>query len=226
MNLSEKEQDELVERQIEEALLEDELGQEEENDSEEKEEHGTKRWKILLEWGIYIAILVIGVFVVPRYVMQRCVVSGSSMENTLYNGESLLISKVSYTFGTPDRFDIIIFYPNGKNGRSNKSGNFSVGDEFYVKRIIGLPGETVQIKDSKIYINGEVLEENFGKDTYIEEGGIAEEPIVVGENEYFVLGDNRNVSHDSRFIGTVNLKDIEAKVILRIWPLKKFGVVH
>lgn len=223
MNLSEKEQDELVEKQIEEALLEDELQQEEEDSPEEKEEQGTKRWKILLEWGIYIFILVVGVFVIPKYVMQRCIVSGTSMENTLYNGESLLISKVSYVFGEPKRFDIIIFYPNGKNNAG--SGNFSSEDEFYVKRVIGLPGETVQIKDSHIYINGEILDENYGKDPLIEDGGIAEEPVTVGENEYFVLGDNRNVSYDSRFIGMVKKEDIGAKVILRIWPLKKFGVV-
>lgn len=223
MNLSEKEQDELVEKQIEEALLEDELQQEEEDSPEEKEEQGTKRWKILLEWGIYIFILVVGVFVIPKYVMQRCIVSGTSMENTLYNGESLLISKVSYVFGEPKRFDIIIFYPNGKNNAG--SGNFSSEDEFYVKRVIGLPGETVQIKDSHIYINGEILDENYGKDPNIEDGGIAEEPVTVGENEYFVLGDNRNVSYDSRFIGMVKKEDIGAKVILRIWPLKKFGVV-
>lgn len=225
MDLTEKEQDELVERQIEEALLEDELSQEEEDSENSSENYGTKRLKIFLEWGIYIMILVTGVFVIPRYVMQRCIVSGSSMENTLYNGESLLISKVSYVFGEPDRYDIIIFYPNGKHNRDSGNTEFSEGDEFYVKRVIGLPGETVQIKDTHIYINGELLEEDFGKEPFISDGGIAEEPVTVGEKEYFVLGDNRNESHDSRFIGMVKLEDIEAKVILRIWPLKKFGTV-
>lgn len=225
MDLTEKEQDELVERQIEEALLEDELSQEEEDSENSSENFGTRRFKVLLEWGIYIMILVTGVFVIPRYVMQRCIVSGSSMENTLYNGESLLISKVSYVFGEPDRYDIIIFYPNGKHGRNNGNNEYSDGDEFYVKRVIGLPGETVQIKDAHIYINGELLEEDYGKEPFISDGGIAEEPVTVGEKEYFVLGDNRNESHDSRFIGMVKLEDIEAKVVLRIWPLKKFGTV-
>ena len=223
MSLSEMDQDELVEKQIEEALLEDELQQEEEDDLEEREEQGTKRWKILLEWGIYISILIIGIFIIPKYVMQRCIISGTSMENTLQNGESVLVSKLSYVFDEPDRFDIIIFYPNGKN--NSKSDDYSSEDEYYVKRVIGLPGETVQIKDTRIYINGELLEESFGKDPYIEDGGMAEEPVTVGENEYFVLGDNRNVSYDSRFIGMVKKEDIGAKVVLRIWPLKKFGVV-
>lgn len=225
MGLNEKEQDEVVERQIEEALLEDELAGRGDSKAEEKEEQKPAKWKILLEWGIYVAIVVIGIFVVPRYIMQRTVVSGDSMENTLYEGQSLLVSKISYAFDDPDRFDIIIFYPHGKAGEDEDE--YYTEDEFFVKRVIGLPGETVQIKDSKIYINGELLEENYGKDSDIAFAGIAEEPVTVGEDEYFVLGDNREVSYDSRYeeIGMIKRKNIEAKVMLRIWPLKDFGTI-
>lgn len=225
MSLNEKEQDEVVERQIEEALLEDELAGRGDSKAEEKEEQKPAKWKILLEWGIYVAIVVIGIFVVPRYIMQRTVVSGDSMENTLYEGQSLLVSKISYAFDDPDRFDIIIFYPHGKAGEDEDE--YYTEDEFFVKRVIGLPGETVQIKDSKIYINGELLEENYGKDSDIAFAGIAEEPVTVGEDEYFVLGDNREVSYDSRYeeIGMIKRKNIEAKVMLRIWPLKDFGTI-
>lgn len=225
MSLNEKEQDEVVERQIEEALLEDELAGRGDSKAEEKEEQKPGKWKILLEWGIYVAIVVIGIFVVPRYIMQRTVVSGDSMENTLYEGQSLLVSKISYAFDDPDRFDIIIFYPHGKAGEDEDE--YYTEDEFFVKRVIGLPGETVQIKDSKIYINGELLEENYGKDSDIAFAGIAEEPVTVGEDEYFVLGDNREVSYDSRYeeIGMIKRKNIEAKVMLRIWPLKDFGTI-
>lgn len=225
MSLNEKEQDEVVERQIEEALLEDELAKSGDSKAEEKEEQKPAKWKILLEWGIYVAIVVIGIFVVPRYIMQRTVVSGDSMENTLYEGQSLLVSKISYAFDDPDRFDIIIFYPHGKAGEDEDE--YYTEDEFFVKRVIGLPGETVQIKDSKIYINGELLEENYGKDSDIAFAGIAEEPVTVGEDEYFVLGDNREVSYDSRYeeIGMIKRKNIEAKVMLRIWPLKDFGTI-
>lgn len=219
MSLKEKEQEELEEKQLEEALLEDELEEEAETSDEPR-----ARWKIFLEWGIYIAIIVIGVFVVPRYVMQRTIVSGDSMMNTLQDGESLLVSKISYALGDPERFDIIIFYPHGKEADSGE--NVGDIDEYYVKRVIGLPGETIQIIDSEIFINGEKLEENFGKDP-IDFVGIAKEPVTLGEDEYFVLGDNREVSYDSRYsdIGPVDRENIAAKVVLRIWPLSEFGTV-
>lgn len=222
MSLSRLEQEELEERQIEDAILEEEFKEDHDDQSQEAEKR--KPWKIILEWAIYITIVVVGVFLVPRYVMQRTIVSGDSMETTLSDGESLLVSKISYEIGDPDRFDIIIFYPHGKSGAD---GN-GVGDadEFYVKRVIGLPGETIQIIGNDIMINGEKLEEHYGKDP-IDFVGIAREPITLGEDEYFVLGDNREVSYDSRYeeIGPIKRKNIEAKVILRIWPLSEFGTV-
>lgn len=220
MGRSELDQEELEERQSESALLEEEFREE----TSDETSGGRKRWKLLLEWAIYITIVVVGIFVVPRYVMQRTIVSGDSMENTLYDGESLLVSKISYELGDPERFDVIIFYPHGKDG----TDGYGIGDadEFYVKRVIGLPGETVQIVGEDILINGKKLEENYGKDP-IDFVGIAREPVTLGKDEYFVLGDNREVSYDSRYeeIGPIKRKNIEAKVVLRIWPLSEFGTI-
>ena len=110
----------------------------------------------------------------------------------------------------------MVFYPQGDD----------TGD-YYVKRIIGLPGETVQILDGAIYINGEKLDENYGKNSLVK-AGIAAEPLQLGDDEYFVLGDNRLVSKDSRYssVGLVKRKYIEGKVWLRIWPLEEFGKVE
>lgn len=163
----------------------------------------------------YAVLIFVCIYILPNFVLQRTIVDGASMENTLHNGEQLYVEKLSYRFDALDRFDIIVFYPYGREN-----------EEYYVKRIIGLPGETVQIIGSDIYINGEYLNENYGKDP-IRDPGRAVEPITLGENEYFVLGDNRNISKDSRYeeVGNVKKENIGGRVIFRIKPLNKFGTV-
>lgn len=211
-------------------------------DTPEKEESLRKVIiRNVLEIAIYIVILICCVYFIPRYVIQRTIVSGSSMEDNLQNGDNLLVSKISYRFHEPERFDIVMFYPHGKtqddgfkNYLKNLFGGFKKNkeenqqkDDYYVKRVIGLPGETVQIKGSDIYINDEILEENYGK-MAITNAGIASEPIVLGEDEYFVLGDNREVSKDSRDdeVGPAKRKNIAGKAVCRIWPFSSFGSVN
>lgn len=162
------------------------------------------------------AALVFGItFLIITFVGQRTKVSGNSMYDTLENGDNLILEKLSYRFHEPERFDIVVFrYTHKKN-------------TFYIKRVIGLPGETVQIVDSKIYINGEILEENYGYEP-IQDAKRASEPITLGEDEYFVLGDNRNDSSDSRdpAVGNVTRSQIIGKAWLRIWPLNKIGLIN
>lgn len=174
-----------------------------------------KKKNMWLEISVYILLLFVCGFIIPQFVLQRTIIDGSSMESNLYNGENVLVDKVSKHFKDFERFDIIVFYPYGKGT-----------EEYYIKRVIGLPGEEIQIIDSSIYINGEKLSEDYGKDP-MATGGIAEEPILLGEDEYFVLGDNRIVSQDSRSeaVGPVSKDKIAGKVILRIWPFSKFGSV-
>lgn len=174
---------------------------------------GKKLRNSIIELCVYVAIIIVCVAFVPKYVLQRTIVDGKSMMNTLKNGENLLVEKVSYHFTDPGRFDVIVFYPHGRDS-----------SDYYIKRVIGLPGETVQIKGEDIYINDEKLEENFGKDP-IMDPGIAEKPIKLGDDEFFVLGDNRTVSEDSRYeeVGPVKRENIEGRAILRIYPLSEFG---
>ncbi len=190
------------------------LAQEEETDkaSEEKNSKGS----FIRELIIYAVIIVLCVTVVPRYVIQRTQVDGGSMKNTLHNKESLLVEKVTYHFKDPDRFDIVTFYPQGRDH-----------EEYYIKRIIGLPGETIQITGNTIYINGEVLKENYGREP-MDSGGIAEEPVKLGDDEFFVLGDNRNESVDSRDgegVGVVKKENIDGHAFLRVYPFSKFGTI-
>ena len=137
------------------------------------------------------------------------------MENTLHNGDNLIVDKLSYRFHDPERFDIIVF-------------PFQFQDNtYYIKRIIGLPGETVQIIDGSVYINNEKLDDDVYGAAAINEAGIAENPLVLGENQYFVMGDNRNMSTDSRnsYVGLVNKNDIIGEAWLCTWPLNHFGGV-
>lgn len=176
----------------------------------------SSRASFIREMLIYVVIIFLCVTVVPRYVIQRTQVDGRSMMNTLKNEESLLVEKVTYHFKDPDRFDIITFYPKGRDH-----------EEYYIKRVIGLPGETIQITGNTIYINGKVLKESYGREP-MQSGGIAEEPIKLGKDEFFVLGDNRNESVDSRDgeeVGIVKKKNIDGHAVLRIYPFSKFGTI-
>ena len=174
-----------------------------------------KIFRELLGWIVYILIIVGLTYLIITFVGQRTMVSGSSMETTLSNGDQLIVDKISYRFTEPKRYDIVVFpYQYEEN-------------TYYIKRIIGLPGETVQIADGYVYIDGERLDEHYGN-AVMEEAGLAEEPIELGEDEYFVLGDNRNNSQDSRAanVGVIHRRDILGRAWLRIWPLDKFGMIR
>ncbi len=175
-----------------------------------------KTLSVLSDVIIYLLIIYICIYLIPNYVIQRTIVDGPSMEDTLHNGEHLMVEKISYRLEQLKRFDIIVFYPHGRES-----------EEYYVKRIIGLPGETVQIIESNIYINGNILEENYGTEP-ITYAGLAENPLTLGEDEYFVMGDNRKLSLDSRYeeVGVVSKENIGGRALLRIWPLNKFGLMN
>ena len=175
-----------------------------------------KAFRELLGWLAYIVIVIGATYLIVTYVGQRTKVSGDSMEATLHNEDNLIVDKISYRFREPKRYEIIVFpYKYQEN-------------TYYIKRIIGLPGETVQIVDGYVYINGRKLGETYGLEV-IESTkyGIAEEPIILGDDEYFVLGDNRNHSSDSRdpSVGILKREDLMGRAWVRIWPLDSIGVI-
>ena len=163
----------------------------------------------------YLAVIFALTFLFITFVAQRTEVSGSSMEPTLQDGDSLVVDKVSYRFSDPSRYDIVIFpYQYGNN-------------QYFIKRVIGLPGETVRIDENgNIYINGSKLSEGYGAEV-ISDPGRAFEGVTLGEDEYFVMGDNRNHSMDSRDIsvGNIHKKKILGKAFIRVYPFSKFGGV-
>lgn len=174
-----------------------------------------KKLKELLSTSLYLLIVLALTLLVVTYVGQRTKVIGSSMEPMLTDGDNLIVDKLTYRFEDPQRFDIIVF-------------PFRYAEKtFYIKRIIGLPGETVYIDEAgTIYINGEVLEETYGKEV-ITDPGRAYEPVTLGEDEYFVMGDNRNNSSDSRdpVVGNIHRDEFIGKAWMRIWPLGSMGMI-
>ena len=169
--------------------------------------------KEILSTSLYLLSVLIVAYLIITFVGQRTEVNGSSMESTLQNGDNLIVDKISYRFSDPKRFDIVVFPFQYEE------------DTYYIKRIIGLPGEIVQIDtDGVIYINGEVLHESYGLEV-IKDPGRAIEPITLGEDEYFVMGDNRNNSTDSRteLVGNVKRSELIGKAWVRIYPFNKFG---
>ena len=175
-----------------------------------------KVMKEFLNTAIYLLCVLGAVWLVITFVGQRTEVEGASMENTLHNGDNLIVDKLSYRFRDPERFDIIVFpYQYEEN-------------TYYIKRIIGLPGETVQVVDGYVYINGSRLESDIYGNELMDDPMAASQPITLGEDEYFVLGDNRNHSQDSRdpSVGEVKKDTIMGKAWVRIYPFDKMGVIR
>lgn len=169
-----------------------------------------------LLWVFEILVAVLFAFVLVFFFGQVRTNVGQSMELTLTDGDKVLINTLAYRVGSPSRNDIIAFKPNG-----------SETSHTHIKRVIGLPGETIQIKDGMIYIDGMVYLEKTDYPS-IANAGLADEPIILGVKEYFVLGDNRNDSEDSRYadIGLVNSDYIEGKVWFRISPSDSMGFIQ
>ncbi len=185
-------------------------------EDEERTPQGKKEKSVaqeLLGTVLYIAVVAFVCFLIITFVGQRTTVSGQSMEPLLHDGDNLILDKLTYHFRDPERFDVVVFDQTER--------------DHYIKRIIGLPGETVQIIDGYVYINGERLEDDvYGKEVMLQPMRAAD-PITLGEDEYFVLGDNRNYSRDSRDPGVGNVKrsQILGRAWLRFWPLNQIEFI-
>lgn len=175
--------------------------------------------KEILGYIVWLAGVWLAVQLIINFVGVFSVVDGGSMEPTLYNGEYLWVDKLSYHFSEPERFDVVIFPIEYRGEESH-----------FVKRIIGLPGETIYIDENGvIYINGEVLADTYGKEVIAHYNrGRADEPVTLGPDEYFVMGDNRNHSSDSRYesVGNIERDRIIGRAVARLWPLNQIGKVE
>ena len=174
-----------------------------------------KAKKEIREWIVSLAGAVIVVLLIRNFLFTVIRVDGPSMSDTLLNKDKLFVTVADMKLNGPERFDVVICkYPNSRDN--------------YVKRVIGLPGETLEVKKGVLYINGEEIEEPFLSDARTVRFDKASNnfgPVVMGENEYFVMGDNRDDSNDSRNVGVITGEMVIGKVRQIIWPLNRFGSV-
>lgn len=166
-------------------------------------------------WTGEILLTIAAAVIMVSFFGFRVSVIGPSMSPTLQSGEKVMVNRFVYKLFDPKQNDLIVFQPNG-NEKSH----------YYVKRVIAVPGDTVQIKEGKIYVNGELFEETVSVE-HIENAMLAENEILVGEDEYFVLGDNYNNSEDSRYasIGNVKKEYITGEAWMIISPWNRIGLL-
>lgn len=177
----------------------------------EKETEAKKKsvGREILEW-IFVVVFAVGAALIIRtFIFEPVRVDGESMMQTLADNEYMIVTKYQYLFSDPERFDIVIcHYPD--RGNTN-----------FVKRIVGIPGDVVAVRDGTLYVNGEAVDES----NTVNKANYTMSEVTVGEGEYFVLGDNRSHSNDSHIIGPLKRNQIIGKVRFVVWPLSQFRTV-
>lgn len=157
---------------------------------------------------------IVAALVLSELALPRSSLDGPSMQPNLWAGQHLLISRIHYLFGDPQHEDIAVF---------EKPTN---PDEMLIKRVIGVPGDTIELRDRLVYRNGELLDEPYFINKPCEVSSCNDETWELGENEYFLMGDNRNRSNDSRSFDAVPRENIVGKALFRYWPLDEFGSLY
>lgn len=166
-----------------------------------------------LKTGVFLLVVLLVVYLLITYVFRKTIVHNVSMQETLYEGDNIIMDELSYNISDPKRFDIICF-------KSYKE------KDLLIKRVIGLPGETIKISDGIIYIDEKEIKDVKGLDK-IDNPGLAYDGVTLSDDEYFVIGDNRLESIDSRFkdVGNVRRNEILGKASIVIWPLNRIKII-
>lgn len=185
-----------------------------------------------IEWFLCLMIAFVITVFINSEVFAITEVKGPSMENTLFDGEKLYIDKISYHFSEPKAGDIIVFLEGEINEGFIDKFVITLEDikrkfernprrNRYIKRVIGVPGDKIDILDGKVYVNDKLLDEGYIKGNTIDDN--IKYPVTVPEGKLFVMGDNRENSKDSRVFGFVDYRSVEGKALFRIWPFDKLG---
>lgn len=163
---------------------------------------------------IDLVVLIGAIYALVNLATVRFVVQGPSMEPTFEDNQFLIVSRIHYLFGDPQRGDVIVFH------------NPDEPSEDYIKRVIGIPGDTITFEDTRVLVNGVMIDEPYTNgDCLRTQCPDLDEPVVLGADEYYVMGDNRNRSRDSREIGVIQRQQIVGRVLIRYWPPTDWGII-
>lgn len=158
-------------------------------------------------------VLIAVIFTLVNLACARFVVDGPSMQPTFHTGQFIIVSRVNYLLGDPQRGEVVVFhYPNNPT-------------QDYIKRVVGVPGDTVEIRETLVYVNGELLNEPYINEP-CQPSSCRDNSWTLGEDEYFMMGDNRNHSSDSRAFGAVNRQFIVGEALVRYWPPQDWGIIQ
>lgn len=158
-------------------------------------------------------VLIAVIFTLVNLACARFVVDGPSMQPNFHTGQFIIVSRVNYLLGDPQRGEVVVFhYPNNPT-------------QDYIKRVVGLPGDTVEIRETLVYVNGELLNEPYINEP-CQPSSCRDNRWTLGEEEYFMMGDNRNHSSDSRAFGPVNRQFIVGEALVRYWPPQDWGIIQ
>lgn len=160
-------------------------------------------------------VFIVAVFTLLQLALPRSVVHGKSMEPNFEEGQRLVISRLNYLFGQPQRGDIIVFNPP----------NQDPDEPSLIKRVIGIPGDVIEMRDQQLYINGELQVEPYINEP-CDRSHCPDKRWELGPDEYFMMGDNRNHSNDSRRFGPVPRENVVGEALLRFWPPQNIGIIH
>ncbi len=198
----------------------------------------TRLIRLIAEIVVIIVVAFILSFVVRTLLVETYEVPSGSMEDTIQIGDRILSEKISYYFGEPQKGDIITFESPIQSEDSSSSYSVTTTDqdtanqEIFVKRVIATEGDTIDIRNGSVYVNGELLAEDYVKDgdptvtfTSTYQDMEIEYPYTVPEDELWVMGDNRTNSRDSRYFGPIEVSSITGRVFFRYWPLHRFGLM-
>lgn len=164
-------------------------------------------FKELWDWLKSLVIAVILAYLIHLFLFAVVVVQGPSMEPTLHNNERLIMNKIVYQIGEPERGDIVVFH--------------ATKNDDYIKRVIGLPGDKLEFNNNQLFVNDKPVDEPYLTNTFTNDFG----PVSVPEGTYYVLGDNRLNSTDSRVLGSIQMDKIVGRVKILIWPINKFSII-
>lgn len=189
----------------------DESADESSVDEPETESQFSAAARNALEWVVVLVCAVAIALVVRAFLFQSFWIKSGSMEDTLMIRDRVVVNRLSYQWGEPDTGDIVVF---------SRPETTALAEDDLIKRVIAVPGDTLEAIDGQLLLNGEVLEE-----PYLKDGAVTRDfgPVTVGDGELWVMGDNRSNSSDSRFFGPVSADDVIGRAFIRYWPLGRFG---